>query len=142
MNNFAYLTSELIVGKETNKISYSVDGSMVLSDPYASIKLKDLKSGSIVTDPALMVYIENDDPLWVTLSPNSYGQVLYKIAVTHDWELVDTSGNNIAETGVQVKIFDENNKEITVESIQYYTNTIEITLTRKKNIKVTLKRVG
>jgi hypothetical protein len=77
-----FLTSEIVIGDMANKISIAPDGSMTFTDPYVPpIKLKDITD---LASPPLLVYVDETDAGWVALPVNSYGQILYKITITHN----------------------------------------------------------
>jgi hypothetical protein len=137
MSGSTFLASEIAIGDLANKISIAPDGSMTFTDAYVpTVKLKDLiNGGTIISNPSMVVTIEQSDTNWVALSANQYNQNFFKISVPYDWTVTE-EGN----TGVT--ILDENNKVISVESIQLFTSHVEITTTKKLNMKVVLKQIG
>lgn len=135
-----YLVSEIIVGDLANKISIANDGSMSFTDPYVpTIKLKDILE---LTTPAITIYVDETDVGWAAQSVNSYGQTLYKISIPHNWGLTDINdSNNLLPITASVKVYDTDNKEIGVECIQCFANTVEITTTKKITIQVSIKKI-
>lgn len=142
MAGSSYMASEIIVGDLANKIGISSDGSMTFTDPYVpTVKLKDIIGGEIVLEPALMVYVDSLE--WVAQPVNQYGQIFYKIVISHNWGYSNVDDvENILPIGALVKTFDENNKEVSVESIQCFANTVEIVSSRKMIMKVAVKKIG
>lgn len=138
-----FATTEIIIGDTDTKISKSPQGDLVFKDSFIpGVNLRDLVSGNIVLDPALMVYIESTDSGWVSFY-DSYGQTFYKITIPHNWNLTsELDTNNILPTGVSVNAFDSNNKLIMVNSIEFFVNSITVSLSRKINLKLSIKRVG
>lgn len=144
MTTQAFKTTELLIGDSANKISIASDGSMTFADSYTpTVKLKDILGGNVVIDPALLVYVEETDANWTPLIANSYGQYFFKLTINHNWELSNGGDtNNIFPIGVLVKIYNQDNKEISVESIQCFSNKIEIISSKKLTLKVAIKRIG
>jgi len=144
MSLLPFLASELVVGNPANKIAISNDGSMTFEDFYIpAIRLRDIVSGNVVIDPALLVYIANTDPSWVAQPATFFGQTFYKTVITHNWGLTAGSDSeNILPIGVEVTVWDCNNKKITIDDIQAFPNTVELTLNKPKTIKVSVKRIG
>jgi hypothetical protein len=144
MSKQAFNTTELVIGDSANKISIASDGSMTFADNYVpTVKLKDILGGNVVVDPAILVYVEETDAEWTPLIANSYGQYFFKLTINHNWNLTNISDtNDIFPIGVLVKIFNEDNKEIGVESIQCFANKVEIISSKKLTMKVAIKRIG
>jgi len=138
-----YLASEIIVGDLANKVSIASDGSMTFADAYVpTVKLRDILGGSVVLEPAITVFVSDTDPAWVAQPINSYNQIFYKITINHNWDLTAVSDpNNIAPISTLTKIFDTDNKEIGVESIQCFANSVEIIVNKKITMKVALKKI-
>ena len=138
-----FSTSEISIGDSTNKIGISPQGDMTLSDPYVSlVRLRDLVSGNISIDPALMVFIENTDSGWTSYY-DTYGQIGYYITIPHNWQLSTINDtNNIIPLGIQVNVYDSSNKLILVDSIVPSANDVTLYLSRKTTIKVIIKRIG
>jgi hypothetical protein len=138
-----FSTSEIIIGDTSNKIGISPQGDMTLSDPYVPlVRLRDLVSGNISIDPALMVFIENTDSGW-TIYFDSYGQVGYYITIPHNWQLTSINDtHNILPLGIQVNVYDSANKLILVDSVVPSANEVTLYLSRKTTIKVIIKRIG
>jgi hypothetical protein len=138
-----FSTSEISIGDSANKIGISPQGDMTLSDPYVSlVRLRDLVSGNISIDPALMVFIENTDSGWTSYY-DTYGQIGYYITIPHNWQLSTINDtNNIIPLGIQVNVYDSSNKLILVDSIVPSANDVTLYLSRKTTIKVIIKRIG
>jgi hypothetical protein len=138
-----FSTSEISIGDSTNKIGISPQGDMTLSDPYVSlVRLRDLVSGNISIDPALMVFIENTDSGWTSYY-DTYGQIGYYITIPHNWQLSTINDtNNTIPLGIQVNVYDSSNKLILVDSIVPSANDVTLYLSRKTTIKVIIKRIG
>lgn len=137
MSRSTFLTSEIAIGDLANKISIAPDGSMTFTDPYVPpVKLKDLiNGGTIISNPAMVVSISENDTLWQSLPANQYNQNFFKIRINLDWTVTEE-----ANTGIS--ILDGNNNLITVENIKFFTDYVEITSTKKINMKVALKQIG
>lgn len=138
-----FLTSEIVIGDLANKISIAGDGSMTFTDVYVpTVKLRDLFSGNVVLEPAVTVFVSDTDPSWVVQPINSYGQIFYKITINHNWDLTAVSDpNNMTPISTLTKIFDVDNKEIGVESIQCFANSVEIVVNKKITMKVAIKKI-
>lgn len=124
-----FLTTGITIGRTSNRITAHTDGSMLFSDPYIpGVKLKDLLGGTVVIDPAIFVEVEITD--YTKVIDN--GQTFYNISIPHDWGLCSPI--------VDVTIWDQDDKMITVDTIQYETTYILIRTTVKEPIKVVLKK--
>lgn len=134
--------TEIVVGKDTNKLSLGSDGSLLLQDTLVGpVKLSDLVGGEVVIDPGLLILIETSD--WVAQAPNAKNQVLYRTVVPHNWGL-----ENVADTeelfpiGVDVNIWNTNNELITINRIWADANNIYLESTTSLDMKVTVKRIN
>lgn len=132
-----FLTSEIAIGDLTNKISIDSDGNMTFVDPYIGpVKLKDLiNGGTIITNPAMIVSISETDTVWQQLPANQFNQNFFKFRINLDWTVDE-------EAKTDISILDENNNLMTVESVKFFTNYVEIITSKKLNMKVALKQIG
>lgn len=135
-------TTELVIGKDTNKLSLGSDGSLLLQDTLVGpVKLSDLLGGEIVIDPSLLVLIEPND--WVEQPANSKGQVFFTANVPHNWSLenvADTEG--LLPIGIDVNIWDDNNELISINRVWADANNVYLESTNTINMKVVIKRVN
>jgi len=134
--------TEIVIGKDTNKLSLASDGSLLLQDTLVGpVKLSDLLGGEVVIDPGLLVLVEVAD--WAAQVANSKGQILYKATVPHNWSLenvADTEG--LLPVGVDINVWNDNNELITVNRVWTDANNVYLESTNAINMKVIIKRVN
>jgi hypothetical protein len=124
------LVSGITIDNPSVTITYAPDGSMLLSDNFVSIKLKDIIAGSVVVDPSVIVEVSSSE--W-TVDPVT---TLYAIDIPHNFGLV---GIQLAQ--FLTIIYDSNFKQIMVDRIEVQSNYVYILSTSPLNMYVTMKRL-
>jgi len=134
--------TEIVIGKDTNKLSLGSDGSLLLQDTLVGpVKLSDLVGGEVVIDPSLLILVEVGD--WVAQAPNSKGQVLYRTTIPHNWTLTNAAGTEgLLPIGVDVNVWNENNELITINKIWADANNVYLESTAAIIMKATVKRIN
>lgn len=81
-----FKTTEIMIGREGNKIYLHPDGDMMFRDKYVpGIKLKDLAglSSEVVLDPAVIVFAEVSD--WIQTTVDD--QIIYTLTINHNFNV-------------------------------------------------------
>lgn len=133
-------TTDIIIGKDTNKLSLGSDGSLLLQDTLIGpVKLSDLVGGQVVIDPALVILIEQTDWTPQTIQ----GQLMYTVTIPHNWDLQNVNDpDDLLPIGVIVNVWNQNNELITLNKISVDANNVFLESTKNINIKVTVKRIN
>lgn len=127
-----FKATEVQIGREGNKIYHHPDGDMVFRDAFVpGIKLKDLAglSETVILDPAVIVYISEDD--WVEVEVDS--QTMYFVTATHNL--------NIEPYQYIVEITNTDGENVTINNIQKRELTVVLQSTVKLNLFFSIKRI-
>lgn len=128
-----FSATEIEVGREDNLIgSATDDGSMTFTDPIVgTIKLKDLLGLDIVINPGVTIAVETDD--WTSVV-EADGRTFYVVDVPHNFGVSDLST-------IDVFLWDEDYKTISIEYAQQKTNTCLLKSILPLSLFVIMKKV-
>jgi hypothetical protein len=138
----ALKTTELVIGRDSNKLSMDSNGNMIFEDTFVGpVKLSDFVGGEVVIDPAALILIEETD--WVAQPADDDGRIFYRTTFNHDWGLEnDNDTDELFPISVSVQTWNSNNELVIINKIWTDANNVYFESSRALELKASVKRIS